>query len=122
MSSVEYHTILKYWLMIFLFRVDEKEVPVNFLKDPLDGRSTLKPTDLLMYEWVGEKHACLDLTGVSPLVGLRTGGFNVEQVTLKAASSNMVKHEKTCSNNKKDFIPFVFDTFGFLAPETIDLL
>ncbi|CAK8565897.1 unnamed protein product [Lathyrus sativus] len=78
MSPVEYRTILKYWLMIFLFRVDEKVVPVNFLTDPLDGKSTLKPTDVLMYEWVGEIHACLDLTGVSPQVGLRTGGFNVE--------------------------------------------
>jgi hypothetical protein len=37
-------------------------------------------------------------------------------------SSKGVKHEKTCSNNQHDFIPFSFETFGFLAPEVIDLL
>ena len=34
----------------------------------------------------------------------------------------MAKHEKACSDNQHAFIPFVFDTFGFLAPETVDLL
>jgi len=32
------------------------------------------------------------------------------------------KHEKVCSNNQHAFIPFTFDTFGFLAPEVVDLL
>ncbi|KAK2455796.1 hypothetical protein QL285_003218 [Trifolium repens] len=53
----------------------KKEVPVNFLTDPLEGRSTLRPADILVYGWVGGKHACVDLTGVSPLVGLTTGDF-----------------------------------------------
>jgi len=34
----------------------------------------------------------------------------------------VAKHEKTCSDNQHAFIPFDFDTFGFLAPETVDLL
>ncbi|KAK2397766.1 hypothetical protein QL285_059309 [Trifolium repens] len=34
----------------------------------------------------------------------------------------MVKHEKACSDNQHVFIPFGFDTFGFLAPEAVDLL
>jgi hypothetical protein len=50
----------------------KKEAPVNFLTDPREGRSTLRPADVLVYGWIGGKHACVDLTGVSPLVGLRT--------------------------------------------------
>jgi hypothetical protein len=34
----------------------------------------------------------------------------------------MTKYEKTCSDNQHVFIPFVFDTFGFLAPEAVDFL
>ncbi|MCI90527.1 auxilin-like protein, partial [Trifolium medium] len=39
-----------------------KEAPVTFLTDPLEGRSTLRPSDVLVYGWVGGKHACVDLT------------------------------------------------------------
>ena len=46
----------------------KKDVLVNFLTDPLDRRSTLRPADVMMYRWVGGKHACVDLTRVSPLV------------------------------------------------------
>jgi hypothetical protein len=76
----------------------------------------------MVYGWVDGKHACVDLTGVSPLVGLQTGTFIAGQRTLKAASCKMVKHEKTCSDNQHAFIPFAFDTFGFLAPATVSLL
>ncbi len=100
----------------------KKEAPVNFLTDPLEGRSTLRPADVLVFGWVGGKHACVDLTGVSPLVGLRTGTFTVGEAALKAASSKVAKHEKACSDNQHAFIPFAFDTFGFLAPEAVDLL
>jgi len=35
---------------------------VNFLIDTLDGRSTLRPADVMVYGWVRGKHACVDLT------------------------------------------------------------
>ncbi|GJX60343.1 hypothetical protein Tco_0291733 [Tanacetum coccineum] len=41
----------------------KKEAPVNFLTNPSDGRSTLRPVDVLVFGWVGGKHACVDLTG-----------------------------------------------------------
>jgi hypothetical protein len=97
----------------------KKEAPVNFLTDPQEGRSTLRPADVLVYGWVGGKHACVDLTGVSPYVGLRVGDFTVGWAALKTASSKMVKHERTCSDNQHMFISFAFDTFGFLAPEAV---
>jgi hypothetical protein len=64
----------------------------------------------------------MDLTGVSPLVGLTTGDFTVGHAALEAASSKVVKHERVCSENQHVFIRFAFDTFGFLAPEPVDIL
>jgi hypothetical protein len=76
----------------------------------------------MVYGWVGGKHACVDLTEVSPLVGLRVGAFMVGQTALKAAPNKVAKHEKACSDNQHAFIPFAFDTFRFLAPEGVNLL
>ncbi|KAK1422142.1 hypothetical protein QVD17_25051 [Tagetes erecta] len=100
----------------------KKEAPVNFLTDPLEGRSTLRPADILVFGWAGGKHACLDLTGVSPLVGLRENGFVAGQAALKAESAKVGKHEKACLENQHVFIPFAFDTFGFLAPKAVEFL
>nr|GEW06148.1 putative exostosin-like protein [Tanacetum cinerariifolium] len=97
---------------------DPEEAPVNFLTDPLEGKSTLRPADILVFGWAGGKHACVDLTGVSPLVGFRENEFVAGQDALKAESSKVAKHEKACLENQHVFIPFAFDTFGFLAPET----
>nr|GEZ49743.1 zf-CCHC domain-containing protein/DUF4219 domain-containing protein/UBN2 domain-containing protein [Tanacetum cinerariifolium] len=100
----------------------KKEASVNFLTDPSDGRSTLRPADVLIFGWVGGKYACIDLTGVSPLVGLSSRGFTAGRAALKAASCKVTKHEKTCIENQHVFIPFAFDTFGFLALEAVELL
>nr|GEX15027.1 auxilin-like protein [Tanacetum cinerariifolium] len=71
---------------------------------------------------VGGKHACVDLTGFSPLVGLSSKGFTTGHAALKAASGKVTKHEKAYIENQHMFIPFAFDTFGFLAPEAVKLL
>ncbi|GJS51279.1 RNA-directed DNA polymerase, eukaryota [Tanacetum coccineum] len=84
--------------------------------------TTLRPADVLVFGWVGGRHACVDLTGVSSLVGLSSRGFTVGQAALKAASCKVTKHEKTCIENQHVFIPFAFDTFGFLAPEAVEIL
>ncbi|MFS7939363.1 hypothetical protein Hanom_Chr05g00450821 [Helianthus anomalus] len=44
----------------------KKEAPVNFLKDPSKGTSTLRPASVLVFGLEGRKHACVNLTGVSP--------------------------------------------------------
>ncbi|MCI54667.1 auxilin-like protein, partial [Trifolium medium] len=51
----------------------KKETLMNFLINPPEGRSTLKPADILVYDWVGGKHACVNLIEISPLVRLTTG-------------------------------------------------
>jgi hypothetical protein len=55
-------------------------------------------------------------------VGLGVGAFTVGQAALKDASSKVAKHEKACSDNQHAFIPFAFDTFGFLVSEVADIL
>ncbi|KAJ0770654.1 putative serine hydrolase FSH, alpha/Beta hydrolase [Helianthus annuus] len=100
----------------------KKEAPVNFLTDPLEGRSTLRPADILVFGWEGGKHACVDLTGVSPLVGLRDHGFVTGQAITKAEAAKVAKHEKACIENQHVFTPFAFDTFGALAPDAVRFL
>nr|GEX77533.1 leucine-rich repeat protein [Tanacetum cinerariifolium] len=63
----------------------KKEAPVNFLTDSSDERSTLRPADVLVFGWVEGKHACVNLTVVSHLVGLSSRGFIADQAALKAA-------------------------------------
>ncbi|RHN81003.1 hypothetical protein MtrunA17_Chr1g0194331 [Medicago truncatula] len=55
----------------------KKEVPMNFLTDPLDRRSIVKLADIMVCGWVGGKYANVDLTRVSPLVDLGVGSFMV---------------------------------------------
>ena len=64
----------------------------------------------------------MDLTKVSPSLDLRNGGFSVRQVALKVTSCKVTKHKKKCIKNQHVFVSFVFDTFGFLVLEAIDLL
>jgi hypothetical protein len=64
----------------------------------------------MFWWWVRGKHACVDLIGFFPLVGLRTRALTVGQKTLEATSSMVAKHEKTLKV-KNVFIQFVFDTF-----------
>ncbi|GJV53992.1 hypothetical protein Tco_1449733 [Tanacetum coccineum] len=56
---------------------------------------------------------------MSPRVGLWDYWFCFvrQDCSLKAESSKVAKHEKACLENQHVFIPFAFDTFGFLAPE-----
>ncbi|GJS21222.1 retrotransposon protein, putative, ty1-copia subclass [Tanacetum coccineum] len=49
-------------------------------------------------------------------------GFVAGQAALKAELSKVAKHEKACLENQHVFIPFAFDTFGFLAPEADEFL
>nr|GFA48490.1 putative reverse transcriptase domain-containing protein [Tanacetum cinerariifolium] len=102
--------------------ISAKKALVNFITNPSDGRSTFRPANVLVFGWVGGKHACVDLTRVSLLMGLSSRGFTTGHAALKVALCKVTKHEKACIENQHVFIPFAFDTFGFLAPETLELL
>ncbi|MFS7923430.1 putative PGR5-like protein [Helianthus anomalus] len=81
----------------------KKEPPVNFLTDPIEGRSTLRPADLLVFGWAGGKHACVDLTGVSPLAGLRESGFVAGQAIRKAESKKAFYYEGKAIMSNEEF-------------------
>ena len=46
--------------------VSVKKALVTFLTDPREGRSPLRPAEVFVFGWMSEKHACIDVTGVSP--------------------------------------------------------
>ncbi|KAL5710701.1 hypothetical protein ACHQM5_021234 [Ranunculus cassubicifolius] len=100
----------------------KKEAQVNFLTDPSDGRSSLRPADVLIYNWSEGKHACVDVTGVSPMVGFDDKVFEVGEAATSAATTKVAKHEAACIANQHCFIPFAFDTFGFLPLDSVELL
>ncbi|GJT31046.1 hypothetical protein Tco_0911321 [Tanacetum coccineum] len=89
MSALEYQTILKYRLMIPL-----KEAPVNFLTDPLEGRSTLRPADILVFGWAGGKHACVDIQEFPSCLGLRDNGFVADIAAMKSGESSKVANTR----------------------------
>nr|GEZ51745.1 reverse transcriptase domain-containing protein [Tanacetum cinerariifolium] len=109
MSPVEYRTIPKYRLMIPLFLVDA--ICPACRKACLDSF---------------EEHVvhCKELSGFKYQHDMvRDVLFDIlGQAALKAASCKVTKHEKACIENQHVFIPFAFDTFGFLAPEAVELL
>ncbi|KAK2399459.1 hypothetical protein QL285_049269 [Trifolium repens] len=104
----------------------KKEAPVNFLTDPLEGRSTFRPADVLVHGcWMGRRQTCLcGLEWSFPTCGTKDWRFYCWTGSPKSSlnSSKVAKHEKTCSDNQHVFIPFTFDIFGFLAPEVVNLL
>ncbi|KAJ0836363.1 hypothetical protein HanRHA438_Chr16g0766111 [Helianthus annuus] len=73
--------------------------------------------------WLGLGETCLcgPHRGF-PLVGLRENGFVAGQAARKAESKKVDKQAKACVENQHVFVPFVFDTFGSLAPEVIHFL
>ena len=83
---------------------------MNFLTDPLEGRGEVYSTACryLVFGWEGGKHSCVDLTGVSPLVGMRDTGFVSGQATLKAESGKVAKHGKACLENLTCVHPICF--------------
>lgn len=80
----------------------------------MKGKSTSRLIDILIFGWIGGKHACAD-PGISPVVSLRSEGFITSQASLKVVSCKVAKHKKICIDNQYVFIPFDFDKFGFLA-------
>ncbi|KAL5708665.1 RNA helicase [Ranunculus cassubicifolius] len=99
-----------------------KEAPVTFLTPPGENRVNLRPADVLIHNWVRGQHSCVDITGVSPMVGFGKGVFMVGDAATKAADAKLVKHGNACREAHHHFIPFAFDTFGFLDTEAVELL
>ncbi|GJU13398.1 hypothetical protein Tco_1135794 [Tanacetum coccineum] len=119
MSPVEYRTILKYRLMIPLFPVDAicpvcRKACLDFF-----GEHAVHCKELPGFKYRHDmvRDVLFDIC--------RHAGISVKKeapAALKAVSCKVTKHEKACIENQHVFIPFAFDTFGFLAPEAVELL
>ncbi|GJV46008.1 hypothetical protein Tco_1430544 [Tanacetum coccineum] len=55
------------WLPTNFLIMVRKEAPIGFLSE--DGKD-LRLVELLLFNWFQDKDACLDVTGISPLVGM----------------------------------------------------
>lgn len=67
---------------------------MNFLTDPFEGMSTLRPANILVFGWtVGKTRLCGPYS-VSPLSELKNNGFIAGQIALKAELGEVGKHEK----------------------------
>lgn len=77
-------------------------------------RSILRPTDILVFEWIRGKHACVNHKGFFSCV-FEEWGFHYGAVYLKVVSCKMAKYKKAHMKNQQMLIPFVFDTFGLLV-------
>ncbi|MFS7935950.1 hypothetical protein Hanom_Chr05g00409631 [Helianthus anomalus] len=95
---------------------------MNFLTDPHEGRSTLRPSDVLVFGWAGEKHTCVNHTGVSSVVGPRDNRFVAGQAMLMAELGKVAKREQSCAENQNAFILFSFNTFESLATEVVGIM
>lgn len=62
------------------------------LTELYEKRSTFRPTYILVYGSIREKHTCVNLTEVFLMLGLRTQSFTVSQIVFKFILSKVVKH------------------------------
>jgi hypothetical protein len=85
----------------------------------LTGSGTVRPADLLVPRWNGERPLCIDVTIVSPL---RQGSSGTLGVLKDAATAKGVKHRDACLLNGHDFLPFVASTFGVWEESTLRFL
>jgi len=76
-------------VLFYIFRrtgvLVKKETLVNFLTDPQDRKLILRSANVVVYGCVGGKHACVDLTGVSPLMELKLRAFTIGHTSLNVA-------------------------------------
>ena len=96
-----------------------KEAPMGFLSE--DGKE-LRPADLLLFNWLQGKDACLDVTGISPFAGVGATSWSPGIALHNAVEKKKRKYASKCEDNGYKFIPFAFSTFGEFDTEALDTL
>ncbi|CAO2841665.1 unnamed protein product [Amaranthus hypochondriacus] len=80
------------------------------------------PADILLFNWLHGKNACVDVTGGSPFVGTGVSAWAPGVSLANAAERKKKKYAATCEENGYKFIPFAFSTFGELGEDALELL
>ncbi|GJX02382.1 hypothetical protein Tco_0186295 [Tanacetum coccineum] len=96
-----------------------KEAPMGFLSG--DGKD-LRPADLLLFNWLQGKDACLDVTCISPFAGMGATSCAPGVALHNAVEKKKKKYGSVCEENGYKFIPFAFSTFGEFDTDALDTL
>ncbi|GKD77444.1 hypothetical protein Tco_1340065, partial [Tanacetum coccineum] len=75
------------------------------------GRA-LRPADLLLFNWLKGKDACLDVTCISPFAGMGASSWAPGVALHNAVEKKKRKYASICEKNGYKFIPFAFSMFG----------
>ena len=96
-----------------------KEAPLGFYSEV---RKDLRPADILLFNWLHGKDACLDVTGGSPFAGTKVTSWAPGASLANAVERNKKKYTSKSEENGYKFISFAFSTFGRLGEDALDLL
>ncbi|GKE76552.1 hypothetical protein Tco_1542672, partial [Tanacetum coccineum] len=96
-----------------------KEAPMGFLSE---DRKDLRPADLLLFNWLQGKDACLDVTCISPFASMGATACAPEAALHNAVEKKKKKYGSVCEKNRYKFIPFAFSTFREFDTDALDTL
>lgn len=96
-----------------------KEVNLGFLSD--DAKS-LRPADIILYNWENGQDDCFDVTGVSPFAGNNGRVFTPGVVISDAISRKHTKYLDKCFVHGYGFGVLAFTTFGELGEDMVIFL
>nr|GEY44161.1 tRNA-dihydrouridine(16/17) synthase [NAD(P)(+)]-like [Tanacetum cinerariifolium] len=82
----------------------------------------LRPADLLLFNWLQGKDACLDVTCISPFAGIGATSWAHEVALNNVVEKKKRKYVSICEENGYKFIPFAFSTFREFDTEALDRL
>ena len=83
-----------------------------------DSKGNVRPADLLVKKWNGDRDLCIDVTVISPFT--RHGPDSNALST--AVSRKNEKHRGTCYRHGFDFLAFGASTFGHLHADGVKFL
>ena len=88
---------------------------------PETGKN-LRPTGILLFNWLHGKDACVDVTGGSPFVGAGVSSWGSGISLANAEERKRKKYTSKCKENGYKFISIAFSTFGELGKDALDML
>ncbi|GJZ78237.1 hypothetical protein Tco_0642909 [Tanacetum coccineum] len=86
-----------------------------------DGKD-LRHADLLLFNWLQGKDACLDVTCISPFAGMGATACVPGAALHNAVEKKKKKYGYVCEENRYKFIPFAFSMFGEFDTDALDTL
>ncbi|GKD42816.1 hypothetical protein Tco_1267461 [Tanacetum coccineum] len=116
------HNLVRDILVDICFKVGimvPKEAPMGFLSK--DGKD-LRLVDLLLFNWLQGKDACLDVTDISPFVGTGASSWAPRVALNNVVKKKRRKYTSICANNGYKFITFAFSTLEEFDKVALDTL